>query len=137
MSLEALCSMVDPVSDATTEDCVLFLWATSPKLAEAIELIAAWRFTYRTSMVWIKDKIGMGYWARQQHELLLIATKGNPPTPSPRDRPTSVIQAARGAHSVKPLAFYEAIERMFPTLPRLELFARAPRDGWQRWGNQA
>jgi N6-adenosine-specific RNA methylase IME4 len=112
----------------------LFLWATSPKLSEALEVIKAWGFEYRTNMVWIKDQIGMGYYARQQHGLLLIAKRGNLPMPLPENRPASVIHAARQKHSAKPVEFYEAIERMYPTLPKIELFARRQRKGWAAWG---
>lgn len=137
MDLGEICALAPHVRQITTDDAVLFLWATSPKLADAIEVIAAWNFTYRTCMVWVKDQIGMGYYARQQHELLLIATKGAPPTPPPSSRPASVIVAARTQHSTKPAAFADAIVAMYPDWPRLELFARAPRQGWDVWGNQA
>jgi N6-adenosine-specific RNA methylase IME4 len=135
MPIDALCAL--PVGDVVTDDAVLFMWATSPLLAKAVRLVAAWGFDYQTCMVWVKDKIGMGYFARQRHELLLIATKGKPPKPAPGDRPDSVIEAPRGEHSVKPVAAYEVIERMYPTLPRMEMFCRSPRDGWHVWGNQA
>lgn len=135
MEIEDICKLA--VSQVCTDDCVLFLWATSPKLAEAMGVVDAWGFNYRTSMVWVKDQIGMGYYARQQHELLLIATKGEPPAPAPADRPASVINAPRTKHSAKPEQFYEAIERMYPLLPRIELFARSARSGWAAWGNQA
>ena len=126
-----------PIQSLCTDDAVLFLWATSPKLVEAIQVVAAWGFTYKTCMVWVKDKIGMGYYARQQHELLLIATRGAPPTPAPADRPSSIVNATRDAHSAKPTEFYELIERMYPALPKIELFCRSPRDGWSSWGNQS
>lgn len=118
------------------EDAVLFLWATSPKLAEALELLTAWDFEYRTCMVWVKDKIGMGHYARQRHELLLIAKRGAIPVPDPSDRPDSVIEAPRLEHSRKPSEAYARIERMYPHLPRVELFARSPRQGWAVWGNE-
>jgi N6-adenosine-specific RNA methylase IME4 len=135
MELEAICAL--PVHEVTTDDAVLFLWATSPKLAEAMHVIEAWGFTYRTCMVWDKERIGMGYYARQQHELLLIATKGQPPAPAPEARPPSVIRAPRGEHSAKPERFYEIIEGMYGPLPKLELFCRSPRSGWKVWGNQS
>lgn len=125
------------VEEITTPDAVLFLWTTSPKLAEAISVIIAWEFNYRTCMVWVKDKIGMGYYARQQHELLLIATRGNPPTPAPEDRPPSVFNAKRGRHSAKPKEVYALIEQMYPDLPKVELFARKTRAGWKAWGNES
>ena len=135
MPIEDICAL--PVASIATDDCVLFLWATSPKLIEALDVVKAWGFTYKTCMVWAKDKIGMGYYARQQHELLLIATRGAPPTPAPADRPSSVITATRGEHSAKPDEFYAVIERMYPALPKVELFCRSSRDGWSAWGNQS
>ena len=135
MELEELCAL--PVSSRATDDAILFLWATSPKLAEAMRVIEAWGFTYRSSAVWVKQQLGMGYYFRQQHELLLVATRGNIPAPAPAVRPRSVYESPRQAHSAKPEAFYEFIEAMYPTLPRTELFQRVGRPGWDGWGNQA
>ena len=115
---------------------VLFLWTTSPKLREGLQIVDAWGFEYRTCMVWVKDRIGMGYYARQQHELLLIGARGNIPAPPPAVRPPSVIHAPRTEHSAKPDEAYEVIERMYPDYPKCELFQRRPRDGWVGWGNQ-
>lgn len=119
------------------DDCVLFMWATSPKLAEAFEVLHAWGFDYRTCAVWDKQKIGMGYYFRQQHELLLVAVRGQPLTPAPANRPSSVLSFPRGEHSAKPVEVYELIEAMYPELPKLEMFCRSPREGWGAWGNQA
>lgn len=119
------------------DDCVLFMWATSPKLGEAFEVLRAWGFKYRTCAVWDKQKIGMGYYFRQQHELLLVAVRGQPMTPAPANRPSSVLSFPRGEHSAKPVEVYELIEAMYPELPKLEMFCRSPRDGWGAWGNQA
>lgn len=133
MSLDEIKAMDVPSDD----DAVLFLWATSPKLTEALEVVDAWGFEYRTCMVWVKDRIGMGYYARQRHELLLIARRGSFPVPDPEDRPDSVIEAPLGQHSEKPDVVYGLIERMYPLARKVELFARRPRDGWAAWGNQA
>ncbi len=134
MPLDDLCEL--PVSSITTSDCILYLWATSPLLEQAMQLIKAWGFAYQSCAVWVKDKIGPGYWWRQQHELLLVATKGNPPKPAEADRFSSVLHAPRGEHSKKPEEMYERIERMYPELPKIELFARTTREGWQSWGNE-
>ncbi|MGH2506918.1 MAG: MT-A70 family methyltransferase [Gammaproteobacteria bacterium] len=131
-TLDDLKSLAVPALD----DCVLFLWATSPKLEEAIDLIRAWGFTYRTSAVWDKEVIGMGYYFRQQHELLLVATKGSLPVPLPEARASSVIRSPRGKHSAKPECVYGLIEAMYPDLPKIELFARTGRAGWALWGNE-
>lgn len=135
MSLDEIRSL--DVASMSTDDAILFMWATSPKLAEAMSVVEAWGFTYRSSAVWVKPQLGMGYYFRQQHELLLVATRGDMPAPAPADRPRSVVTADRLEHSAKPAEFAEAIERMYPTLPRIELFCRSPRDGWAVWGNQS
>lgn len=135
MSLEEICAL--PVSDIAADDCLLYLWATAPKLPECLKVIKAWGFEYRTHMVWVKDKIGMGYHARNQHELLLIAKRGEMPPPRPGEQPSSVIEAPRGEHSAKPAIFAENIERLYPEVGKIELFCRAPREGWAVWGNQS
>lgn len=133
MSLQEICDLEKDGFVKSADDCILFLWATSPKLAECMQVIEAWGFNYRTCMVWIKDKIGMGYYARQRHELLLIATKGDIKTPEPSDRPDSVIEAPRGVHSAKPERAYELIEQMYPGYSYCEMFNRQKRDGWEPW----
>ena len=132
MDLKDICKLKVPSAD----NSILFLWCTSPKLIpEGVEVIRSWGFTYKTSMVWVKDKIGMGYYARSRHEFLLIATKGKPGVPEPSVRPDSVIEAPRTKHSKKP-ELYEMIERMYPNRKYLELFARNKRENWKSWGNE-
>jgi N6-adenosine-specific RNA methylase IME4 len=120
----------------TTENAVILMWATNPKLKEAIELLESWGFEYKTNMVWIKDKFGTGWWVRGQHELLLLGTKGKVKTPANHLRPSSVISAKRTKHSKKP-EMYEIIEKIFPRQKYLELFARNKRKGWESWGNDS
>lgn len=119
-----------------SDDALLFLWATSPKLREALRVVAAWGFEYVTCMVWVKPSIITGYYARQQHELLLIGKRGDPPVPQAENRPPSVMHGPRTEHSRKPQAAYEVIERMYPERAKLELFARNGRPGWKPWGNE-
>jgi N6-adenosine-specific RNA methylase IME4 len=135
MAVEAMAEIA--VSSIAADDCVLFMWATAPTLPEAFDLVKAWGFAYRTHGIWAKDKIGLGFWFRNQHEILLIAVKGNIPAPARGTQWSSLIAAPRGKHSEKPTAFYELIEVYFPSLPKIELFARASRPGWDRWGNEA
>ena len=87
MALEEIKALAEQGEVPAADDAVLFLWATPPLLPEALEVMAAWGFTYRTCMVWVKDRIGMGYYARQRHELLLIGKRGSLPVPEPSDRP--------------------------------------------------
>jgi len=125
------------VPSICADDCVLWLWATVPMLPHALEVMKAWGFKYVSNFVWVKDKAGTGYWSRNQHELLLIGTKGNIPAPLEGTQWSSVIMAKRGKHSVKPDEAYELIEHYFPELQKIELNARASRKGWDRWGNEA
>lgn len=124
------------VAGAAADDCVLFLWVTAPMLRQGLYLMEGWGFEYKSHIAWIKDKIGTGYWSRNKHELLLIGTKGHPPAPAPGTQPPSAIPAPVGAHSAKPPVFQEIIEVMFPTVPKLEMFARSERAGWDYWGNE-
>lgn len=118
------------------DDAVLFLWATVPMLPEALNVMGAWGFTYKSHFVWMKNQAGTGYWNRNKHELLLVGTKGDIPAPAPGEQYESVITAMLDEHSTKPAAFAEIIEDTFPYLTRLEMFAREPRLGWDTWGNE-
>ena len=99
----------------------------------------SWQFEYRTNAVWDKQMIGMGYWFRGQHELLLVGVRGDVPRPEESTRVSSVIASKRTQHSEKPIQVYEIIEAMYPQFTkrhRCELFARAERKGWSCWGNE-
>jgi len=132
MVVDDICALKVPAA----ADAVLYMWATSPKLVEAMKVIHAWGFEYKTSMVWVKPSIGMGYYARQRHELLLIATRGTPGTPEPAVRPDSVIEATTSKHSAKPL-LHDQLDVWWPSVTKVELFARQPVDSlwWSTWGN--
>ena len=137
MTRDDLVAMGPDVRRLRAPQCVLLLWVATQKLDEAVALVEAWGFQIQSGAVWVKPSIGMGYWFRAQHELLILATHGTPPTPLPADRPSSVITAPRREHSEKPHEQYALIDRMFPGVPKVELFARTTRDGWDRWGNNA
>lgn len=125
-----------PVQNIAAKDAALFLWATCPGLEEAIQVMNAWGFAYRSNAAWVKPSIGPGYWFRVRHEHLLLGVRGEIPAPAPWNRPDSVIEAARGKHSEKPEEAYRIIERAYPEFSRIELFARKPRAGWAAWGNE-
>jgi N6-adenosine-specific RNA methylase IME4 len=133
-SLEAI--KARDVPSIAADDSVLFLWATVPMMPQAVEVMTAWGFRYVSQIVWVKDRIGTGYWARNRHELLLIGRRGKIPAPAPGQQPASVIEAPVASHSEKPAAVYDLIERMFPTLPKIELNARHRREGWEAWGDE-
>jgi N6-adenosine-specific RNA methylase IME4 len=126
--------------ECAAEDCVLYMWATIPHSAIAYEVIKLRGFTYKSQRVWDKvrtgDGRGPGYWVTGEHEILLIATRGNVVAPFPAHFP-SRFEAPVGAHSEKPDQQYEHAEYHFPNTPKIELNARRPREGWIQWGNEA
>jgi N6-adenosine-specific RNA methylase IME4 len=127
------------VESIAAADCVLFLWSTVPMLDQALEVMKAWGFEYKSSFTWGKNRMGTGYWARNQTEYLLIGTRGKVPAPAMGTQWSSLILAPVGRHSEKPETFCEMIESYFPTLPKIELHARGivPRPGWDVWGLEA
>lgn len=135
MPIEDICAM--DVASLATPDAMLFLWAPPSFIKKGIMVLEAWGFELATSMVWVKDKIGTGIYVRQRHEYLLLGKRGQPITPRPGSQPDSVIEAPRGEHSSKPKEVYALIERMYPGLPKIELFCREPFEGFDAWGNQA
>lgn len=101
MELEEIRALKVPASD----NAILLLWTTAPKLEENIAILNAWGFKYRSCAVWDKEKMGMGYWFRIQHELLLVGIKGDFHPPEPENRIPSVIRSPRAEHSRKPFAY--------------------------------
>ena len=130
-----------PLTETFASDAVLFFWAPLPKLQDALQILNAWGFAYKTGIVWSKEKDGksqegVGYYIKATCELLLIATKGKIGIPNPEDRPLGIIKAERTVHSRKPDIVRRIIMSMYPNEKYLELFARKPVNGWNCWGNQ-
>lgn len=131
-----------PVESMAADDCALFLWAVMPQLQEALDVIKAWGFEYKTcAFVWVKQTkdeerfaTGMGYWTRANAEICLLATRGSPARLNADVH--QVVMTPRMEHSKKPAEVAERIERLVPG-PYLEMFARSPREGWDVWGNQS
>lgn len=105
-------------------------------LPDALRVMEAWGFTYKSHLIWRKPHVGTGYWFRSGHELLLVGTRGKIPAPAMGTQFDSVINAPTGQHSEKPDRFYGIIEAYFPNLPKIELNARRRREGWDSWGNE-
>jgi N6-adenosine-specific RNA methylase IME4 len=129
------------VPSIAAKDCVLFLWATAPMLPHALAVMEAWGSDYKSQVMWRKIRVGKqrgtGYWFINEHELLLVGTRGNVPAPAQGTQWPSVIDAPVGEHSEKPEIFLELIEAYFPNLPKIELNRRgSPRGGWFAWGNE-
>jgi N6-adenosine-specific RNA methylase IME4 len=124
------------VQSIAAEHAVLYLWALPHMLPQALDVMKAWGFSYRTHCIWSKDRIGLGKWFRNEHELLLVGRRGAWPPPVEELRVGSVIEAPVGEHSAKPEVFIEMIERWYPDAPKIELFRRGKaREGWSAWGN--
>ena len=131
-----------PVADLAAEDCVLFLWATFPMLKEALEVVEAWGFSYKTvAFTWVKENRkspglfwGLGYWTRANAEVCLLATRGNPKRQSTAVH--QVILSPVEQHSKKPDEVRERIVTLMGDVPRVELFARQQAPGWDVWGNE-
>jgi len=132
--LQEICSHINRIP--LEADCILMLWATAPKLQEALQVMEAWGFNYRSCAVWDKTKIGMGYWWRIQHELLLLGVRGKPGATPECERVSSIFKEPRSTHSVKPECIYEWIEKAFPQLSKLEMYCRNSRKSWSTWGNE-
>ncbi len=146
MSIEDIAAL--PVTDLAAPDCVLFMWATWPTLPDALKVIAAWGFEYKTAAFdWMKASVStidlfpdpksadmkLGHWTRSNSEPCLLATRGKPKRLN-ADVRMGIIESGR-QHSRKPDCVPARIERLVGG-PYLELFARTTRPGWQSWGNQ-
>jgi N6-adenosine-specific RNA methylase IME4 len=136
MSIDELCAMGTDVKDRCAPDAVLFLWVTSPLLAECFAVIEAWGFKYKTSFVWDKIKHNFGHYNSVRHEFLLICTRGSctPDVNKLFDSVQSIEKTSK--HSEKPEQFREIIDTLYPHGKRIELFARTQVERWDSWGNE-
>lgn len=141
MNMEELYKM--EVSKIADDNCILFMWATFPKLKEALSLIEKWGFEYKTvAFVWVKkNKSGIGYFhgigfhTASNAEIVLLSKKGDLKR---RDKGIKqLVFASLTNHSAKPHEVYSRIERLYGNLPRIELFSRHKREGWDVWGLEA
>ena len=138
MDSEALKAM--PVSHLAAPDCAMLMWATAPMLPDAIALMQAWCFTFKSAGAWAKQSstgekwaFGTGYCFRSAAEFILLGTIGQPAIRSRAVR--NLIVAPVREHSRKPDEQYEIAEALFDG-PYLELFSRQARPGWDAFGNE-
>lgn len=130
-----------PIQDIAADDCILWLWVTNSFIQEGFELIKQWGFQYKTMLTWGKTQFGIGYWLRGQTEHLLLAVKGKPRkhfkgiNGACGNNHSTLLISKRREHSRKPDEIYPIIEDISPA-PRLEIFARQRRQGWDVVGNQ-
>ncbi len=127
-----------PVSRIAASDSLLFLWATSPHLDQAIDLGRAWGFAWATvAFIWDKVRVNPGHYTLSQCELCLVFKRGRIPHPRGARNIRQYLQEKRSRHSAKPEEVRRRIEAMFPDHPRIELFARRQIPGWTCWGLEA
>ena len=123
------------VGKIAADDCLLFLWATGPKLDWAMDTGLAWGFSYVTiGFVWDKRRANPGYYTMSQCEICLIFKRGRIPKPRGARNIRQFLSLQKGAHSSKPQEIRHRIEMMFPNQSKIELFARGEYEGWDVWG---
>jgi N6-adenosine-specific RNA methylase IME4 len=133
-----------PVAEVAAETSHLYLWVPNALLAEGLEVMKAWGFTYKTNIIWYKvrkdggpDRRGVGFYFRNVTEILLFGVRGkNPRTLPPGRTQENIIVKTKREHSRKPDEQYDLIESCSKG-PYFELFARGTRADWYCWGNQA
>ncbi|MGH8325927.1 MAG: MT-A70 family methyltransferase [Steroidobacteraceae bacterium] len=131
-----------PVSDVVAQQAHLYLWVPNALLAEGLEVMSRWGFTYKTNLVWFKtrkdggpDGRGVGFYFRNVTELVLFGVRGSRRTLAPGRRQVNLFAERKREHSRKPEQLYEIIEACSPG-PYLELFARHGRERWHQWGDE-
>ena len=131
-----------PIQDIADDNCILFIWVTYPLLQEGLQTIKEWGFNYKTcAFSWVKKNKkadtyfwGLGYWTRANNEICLLATKGKPKRISKSVH--QIVATPLERHSKKPDVVRDRIIELCGDLPRIELFARERKDGWDCWGNE-
>jgi N6-adenosine-specific RNA methylase IME4 len=145
MTLEEICAFRVgnvPVDELGFDDSLLGLWRKANSPEAGVIACRAWGYEVVTEFVWRKiypgDRLGTGYWQWNEHEVFVLAKRGDVPCPAPGEQWRSVIDSPIGAHSQKPEIFRQMLEAYFPNLPKAELFRRgeAPA-GWDVFGNEA
>jgi len=140
MTLEAIKLL--PVKQISSKDCVLLMWATSPFLPDALDVMKSWGFRFKTvAFCWSKITVtgkevaNLGQWTMGNVELCLLGTRGSPKRLAKNVR--QLVIDKRIEHSRKPEEVRKRIEILFGNVPRLEMFARGAIDGWDVWGDEA
>lgn len=140
LSFEEIAAL--PVGRLAAPKSHLYLWSPNALLPEALGIVKAWGFTYKTNLVWFKvrkdggpDGRGVGFYYRNVTEMLLLGVRGNLRTSAPARSQVNAVKTRKQEHSRKPDEFLRIIERCSPG-PYLELFAREKVAGWTQWGDE-
>ncbi len=141
MSLQDILEL--PVPQIAADRAHLYLWVPNALLAEGLEVLKRWGFTYKTNIVWYKirrdggpDRRGVGFYFRNVTEVVLFGVRGNNArTLQPGRTQPNIVASRKREHSRKPDELYGIVESCSPG-PYVELFARGQRPGWEQWGNE-
>ena len=141
MTVDEICNL--PIRNISEDSSILFIWVTFPNLLDGMKVINAWGYTYKTcAFTWVKRKkksegwhFGMGYYTRANAEICLLATKGKILERISHSVP-QIVDEPIAKHSEKPKIVADRIVELFGDIPRIELFARDKKDGWDSWGNE-
>ncbi len=133
-----------PVEAIVEDTAHLYLWVPNALVAEGLQVMEHWGFTYKTNLIWYKirkdggpDRRGVGFYFRNVTEMILFGVRGKNARTLQRGRSQeNIILSRKREHSRKPDEQYELIEEC-SWGPRIELFARGPRENWFVWGNQS
>lgn len=134
-----------PIQKLCTDSAICFLWATFPNIAEALTIMKAWGFTYKTAAFVLvkKNKCGSNFWGMGQYTranaevcLLGVSKKTKASEQVKSHKIHQIVESIVGRHSEKPNEVREKIVQLLGDIPRIELFAREQVDGWDCWGNE-
>lgn len=132
-----------PIGDLAERDAHLYLWTTNGFLHDALPMLRRWSFTFSTLLTWCKPPMGLGLGGTfvNTTEFCIFARRGTLPALSRVDStwwqwPRPYLTGSGPTHSAKPEAFLDMVERVSPA-PRLEMFARRARFGWNYWGDES
>jgi N6-adenosine-specific RNA methylase IME4 len=141
MSIAEICAL--PVRDVAADRSHCYLWTPNALVPDALQVLAAWGFAYKTMFVWHKvrkdggsDGRGVGFYFRNVTETVLFGVRGGLRTFQPGRRQVNLLATRKREHSRKPDEMYGIVEACSPG-PFLELFARYPQPGWTAWGDEA
>ena len=134
-----LCELKElKISDIAASNSLLFMWSSNPHLDQAIELGKAWGFAWSTvAFVWDKVRVNPGFYTMSQCELCLVFKRGKIPGPRGARNIRQLVSQKRKRHSQKPKEVRARIDAMFPSLRKIELFARDCNSDWHTWGLEA
>ena len=141
MSSKEICDL--PIENLSEKNCILFIWTTDSHLPDSLKVIDSWGFKYKTiGFTWVKQYKSGSYcynfspYLLKSTEICLIGIKGKLKNIKKSNNVKGLVFAERTEHSKKPDCVRDRIVELCGDLPRIELFARQKKEGWDVWGNE-